>query len=171
MCLCCMNLKWNTRRRPHQDSRLGQNAILGKSQTKISASSSARFPVFGQNPLRHPQHYFAKFVHRLSHLHRLSRSGHLDTPRSRLGSRFLCLSGEELGGSINVCLAWRTAPTSSRLPPRAERHLPKDSNKVLDAILSKDPESDRALGAILSGEDTPRQASLKMAPVERKCQL
>ena len=38
------HFKWNSRRRPHQDSRLGQKAIPGKTRTNISAPCSARLP-------------------------------------------------------------------------------------------------------------------------------
>ena len=68
--------------------RLGLNAILGKTRTKRSAPSSVMFPFYGQDPRRHLQHFATKSVHLIVTLALLARSGHLDTPRSRLGLVF-----------------------------------------------------------------------------------
>ena len=129
MCLCC---KWNTRRRPHQDFRLELKAILGKTRTTISAPSSVRFPVYGQDPRRHLQHYATKSVHLIVTLALLERSGHLDTPPFSTGPRFFCRSGEELGGSMNVCLAWIT-----------QRRLHQDSSKRLEQNSLRHPQRGR----------------------------
>ena len=101
--------------RPHQDSRLGHKANLSKKR-----KNSRRHPLpdsrFGQNSWRHS-----------ASLHRvcastvrpalLAISGHLDSPRSRLG--------------MNVCIAWSThrrphpsggTPSSTRFEQHSGRH-------------------------------------------------
>ena len=50
------------------------------------------------------------------------------------------------------------------LIPRARRHLRRDSNKMLYAILNKTPGSDRTIGASLSEEQKTRHASCVPGP-------
>ena len=128
------HLTWNTRRRPHQDSHLGQKAILSKTRTKFSAPSCARFWVRTEPsaPSSTSRHRVCASTVRPA---LLARSVHLDSPRSPSFSNGLLVASH--GAHIAV------------LVPRAGRHLPQDSNKMLGAILNNTPGSDRTLGAII----------------------
>ena len=127
MGLCCITSHEDARRRPHQDSRLGQNAILIKTRTTVSAAAfpfrtELLAPFFGSTFTESVASTVTPCWQDL---------GHLDSPRSRLGPRFKWPSGQELGGSRTFLPRTSThriphpsgkTPSSARFEQNAGRH-------------------------------------------------